>query len=251
MAYDGLTAFRGETPVILTRAAYPGSQKYGALVWSGDIPSTFESLAAQVRTGLNMAMCGIPWWNTDIGGFWGGDTTSDEFRELIVRWFQYGVFSPVMRLHGSRIRHGEKKRDVKEATGDPNEIWSFGERNYKILKDLIFLRERLRPYIEKQMLTASEKGWPVMRPMFFEYPEDEVCYTLGEQYMFGDEILFAPIVNRGQTKKRVYLPRGEWILTKNGKNYPAGWHEITAELDEFIAFVKPGSAVLACFRSTE
>ncbi len=247
MAYEGLTALRDEVPVTLTRAAYLGSQKYGALVWSGDIPSTFESLASQVRTGLNMAMCGIPWWNTDIGGFWGGDTTSDEFRELIVRWFQYGVFSPVMRLHGSRPRHGEKKRDVKEATGDPNEIWSFGERDYPILKDLIFLRERLRPYIEEQMQIASEKGWPVMRPMFFEYPEDEVCYTLGEQYMFGDEILFAPIVNRGQTKKRVYLPQGEWVLTKDGRIYSAGWHEISAELDEFIAFVKPGTAVLACF----
>ena len=86
-----------------------------------------------------------------------------------------------------------------------------------------------------------------MRPMFFEYPEDEVCYTLGEQYMFGDEILFAPIVNRGQTKKRVYLPQGEWVLTKDGRIYSAGWHEISAELDEFIAFVKPGTAVLACF----
>ena len=247
MAYEGLAPILGEAPVTLTRAAYLGSQKYGALVWSGDIPSTFESLASQVRTGLNMAMCGIPWWNTDIGGFWGGDTESDEFRELIVRWFQYGVFSPVMRLHGARIRHGEKKRDVKEPTGDPNEIWSFGERNFPILKDLVLLRERLRPYIEKQMLIASRKGWPVMRPMFFSYPGDEVCYTLGEQYMFGGDILFAPIVNRGQTKKRVYLPQGEWILTKDGKTYPAGWHEITAEIHEFIAFVKPGSEALACF----
>ena len=247
MAYEGLAPILGEAPVTLTRAAYLGSQKYGALVWSGDIPSTFESLASQVRTGLNMAMCGIPWWNTDIGGFWGGDTESDEFRELIVRWFQYGVFSPVMRLHGARIRHGEKKRDVKEPTGDPNEIWSFGERNFPILKDLVLLRERLRPYIEKQMLIASRKGWPVMRPMFFSYPGDEVCYTLGEQYMFGGDILFAPIVNRGQTKKRVYLPQGEWILTKDGKTYPAGWHEISAEIHEFIAFVKPGSEALACF----
>ena len=246
MAFDGFARL-GQVPVTLIRAAYLGSQKYGALVWSGDIPSTFESLASQVRTGLNMAMCGIPWWNTDIGGFWGGDTESDEFRELIVRWFQYGVFSPVMRLHGARIRHGEKKRDVKEPTGDPNEIWSFGERNFPILKDLVLLRERLRPYIEKQMLIASRKGWPVMRPMFFSYPGDEVCYTLGEQYMFGGDILFAPIVNRGQTKKRVYLPQGEWILTKDGKTYPAGWHEITAEIHEFIAFVKPGSEALACF----
>ena len=246
MAYDGFQKM-GKVPVILTRAAYLGSQKYGALVWSGDIYSDFESLSEQVKAGLNMSMCGIPWWNTDIGGFWGGDTQTDEFRELIVRWFQYGVFCPVMRVHGNRNRHGEKKRDVKEPTGDPNEIWSFGERNFEILRDLVLLRERLRPYIEKQMQTASEKGYPVMRPMFFDYPEDEICYTLGEQYMFGDDILFAPVVNRGQTKKEVYLPEGEWVLTKSGETYGKGWHTVSAEIDEFVAFVKKGADVLGCF----
>lgn len=246
MAYDGFQKM-GKVPVILTRAAYLGSQKYGALVWSGDIYSDFESLSEQVKAGLNMSMCGIPWWNTDIGGFWGGDTQTDEFRELIVRWFQYGVFCPVMRVHGNRNRHGEKKRDVKEPTGDPNEIWSFGERNFGILRDLVLLRERLRPYIEKQMQTASEKGYPVMRPMFFDYPEDEICYTLGEQYMFGDDILFAPVVNRGQTQKEVYLPEGEWVLTKSGKTYGKGWHTVRAEIDEFVAFVKKGADVLNCF----
>ncbi|MBR0540787.1 MAG: hypothetical protein IJK26_01115 [Clostridia bacterium] len=246
MAYDGFQKM-GKVPVILTRAAYLGSQKYGALVWSGDIYSDFESLSEQVKAGLNMSMCGIPWWNTDIGGFWGGDTQTDEFRELIVRWFQYGVFCPVMRVHGNRNRHGEKKRDVKEPTGDPNEIWSFGERNFGILRDLVLLRERLRPYIEKQMQTASEKGYPVMRPMFFDYPEDEICYTLGEQYMFGDDILFAPVVNRGQTQKEVYLPEGEWVLTKSGETYGKGWHTVSAEIDEFVAFVKKGADVLGCF----
>ena len=245
-AYDGFTAM-GETPVTLIRAAYLGSQKYGALVWSGDIPSTFESLKEQVMAGLNISMCGIPWWNTDIGGFWGGDTQSEEFRELIVRWFQYGVFSPVMRVHGNRNRHGEKKRDVKEPTGDPNEIWSFGERNHKILKDLVLLRERLRPYIEKQMETASEKGWPIMRPMFFEYPDDENCYALGTQYMFGDDIIFAPIVNRGETEKTVYLPEGKWVLAKNKEVYTQGFHTVHAGIDEFIAFVKEGKEVLDCF----
>ncbi|MBE6827653.1 MAG: hypothetical protein E7514_03435 [Ruminococcaceae bacterium] len=246
MAYDGFTKM-GEVPVILTRAAYLGSQKFGSLVWSGDIPSTFESLAEQVKTGLNISVCGIPWWNTDIGGFWGADTTSDEFRELIVRWFQFGVFSPVMRVHGNRNRHGEKKRDVKEPSGDPNEIWSFGESNFPILKDLVLLRERLRPYIGKQMQIASEKGYPVMRPMFFDWPDDEVCYTLGEQYMFGDDILFAPIVNRGQTEKQVYLPEGSWIRTGTNEKYAPGLHTVSAKTDEFIAFVKEGADVLNCF----
>jgi alpha-D-xyloside xylohydrolase len=246
MAYDGFTEM-GETPVILTRAAYIGSQKFGSLVWSGDIYSDFESLSEQVKAGLNMSVCGIPWWNTDIGGFWGGDTQTDEFRELIVRWFQYGVFCPVMRVHGNRHRHGEKKRDVKEPSGDPNEIWSFGERNFEILKELVLLRERLRPYIEKHMKIASEKGYPVMRPMFFDFPEDEICYTLGEQYMFGDDILFAPIVNRGQTEKEVYLPEGKWVLTKTKEVYGGGWHKINAEINEFVAFVKEGADVINCF----
>ena len=246
MAHEGFSRL-GKVPVTLIRAAYLGSQRFGALVWSGDIPSTFESLSAQVKAGLNMAVCGIPWWNTDIGGFWGADTQSEYYRELIVRWFQYGVFSPVMRLHGNRNRHGEKKRDVKEPTGDPNEIWSFGEENYPILKDLVLLRERLRPYIERQMQTAAEKGWPVMRPMFFEFPEDEVCYTLGEQYMFGDDVLFAPIVNRGQTEKRVYLPEGKWVLTRTGEVYAPGWHTIHVQIDEFVAFVKDDAEVLRCF----
>ena len=86
-----------------------------------------------------------------------------------------------------------------------------------------------------------------MRPMFFDFPDDENCYRLGEQYMFGDDILFAPIVDRGQTKKQVYLPKGKWILTKNQKEYGEGRHEITAEIDEFIAFVKHGAEVLKCF----
>ncbi len=247
MAYEGFKSISNDEPVTLTRCAFLGSQKYGALVWSGDIESTFESLSMQVKAGLNMAMCGIPWWNTDIGGFYGADTTSDEFRELIVRWFQYGVFSPVMRLHGNRNRHGEKKRDVKEPTGDPNEIWAFGEENYKVLKDLIFLRERLRPYIEKHMKIAAEKGHPVMRPMFFDFPDDEICYTLGEQYLFGDEIIFAPIVNRHQTEKEVYLPSDGWVLTKDKKTYSKGFHKIKAETHEFIAFVKGSSDLIGIF----
>lgn len=246
MAYDGFKSISDDEPVTLTRCAYLGSQKFGSLVWSGDIPSTFYSLSCQVKAGLNMAMCGIPWWNTDIGGFYGGDTTSEEYKELIVRWFQYGVFSPVMRIHGNRNRHGEKS-DLKEPSGDPNEIWSFGEENFKILRELVFLRERLRPYIERHMKIASELGYPIMRPMYFEYPDDDVCYQTGEQYMFGEDIIFAPIVNKGQTIKKVYLPKGEWILTKDKKEYSSGWVEIEANIDEFVAFVKKGADVINCF----
>lgn len=247
LAYDGMKEIGRDDIITLTRAAYTGAQRFGALVWSGDIRSDFDSLTEQVKSGLNMSMCGIPWWNTDIGGFYAGDIESEEFRELIVRWFQYGVFSPVMRLHGSR-NGADRSRDIKEPTGGDNEIWSFGEKNLPILSELIKLRYRLIPYIAKQMDIASKEGIPVMRPMFLEFPEDKLCYETGDQYMFGEDILFAPITTQGQTCRRVYLPEGRWILTKDKSLYNGGqWVEITAEIHEFIAFVKDGAEVISVF----
>lgn len=182
-----------------------------------------------------------------IGIFFVGDIESDEFRELIVRWFQYGVFSPVMRLHGSR-NGADRTRDIKEPTGGDNEIWSFGEKNLPILADLIHLRNRLIPYITKQMDIASKEGIPVMRPMFLEYPEDEVCYKTGDQYMFGEDILFAPISKRGQMVRKVYLPKGRWILTQNNLLFEGSqWVEVHADISEFIAFVKEGAEVMEVF----
>nr|WP_296481053.1 TIM-barrel domain-containing protein [uncultured Acetatifactor sp.] len=247
LVYDGMKADGREDIVTLSRCAYPGAQRFGTLVWSGDIPSTFESLADQVKSGLNMAMCGIPWWTTDIGGFYGGHIETEYFRELIVRWFQYGLFCPVMRLHGSRAGRDNTKAIIEPSGGD-NEIWSFGEENFETIKELILLRERLRPYLRKHMDRASEKGIPVMRPMFFDFPEDEVCYGLGEQYMFGEDILFAPIVRQGERAKKVYLPEGNWILTRDREVYAGGeWAEVSAQLNEFIAFVREGSDVIDLF----
>ncbi|MCR2048842.1 hypothetical protein NSB25_16350 [Acetatifactor muris] len=247
LVYDGMKADGREDIITLSRCAYPGAQRFGTLVWSGDIPSTFESLADQVKSGLNMAMCGIPWWTTDIGGFYGGHIETEYFRELIVRWFQYGLFCPVMRLHGSRAGRDNTKAIIEPSGGD-NEIWSFGEENFETIKELILLRERLRPYLRKHMDRASEKGIPVMRPMFFDFPEDEVCYGLGEQYMFGDDILFAPIVRQGERAKKVYLPEGNWILTRDREVCAGGaWAEVSAQLNEFIAFVREGSDVIELF----
>lgn len=249
--YDGLKAEGEEEIAILTRAAFIGSQKFGAIVWNGDIGSNFSALRQSVVSGLSVAMCGIPWWNSDIGGFWGGDIESDYFRELIVRWFQFGLFCPVMRLHGSRMKtKGQVDRHpgVKEASGGDNEIWSFGERNYEIIKSLIELRERLKPYILNAMNEASEKGTPVMRPMFFDFYSDPVCYELDDQYMFGPDILFAPITEQGQTARSVYLPEGEWVRTTDKSVHSGGGRiECTAEINEFIAFVRKDADVLSCF----
>lgn len=249
--YDGLKSENEEEIISLTRAAYPGSQRFGSLVWNGDIPSTFDALRQSVTSGLSMAMCGIPWWNSDIGGFHSGDIESDYFRELIVRWFQFGLFSPVMRLHGARKKTAsqvDRHPGVKETSGGDNEIWSFGDRNYPILKRLIELRERLKPYIIKYMDIASETGSPIMRPMFYDYYQDDICYTLDDQYMFGEDILFAPIMEQGVTKRSVYLPEGNWINVNDKCTYTGGkMLTATAEIHEFIAFVKEGSEVLTVF----
>ncbi|MDO4563568.1 MAG: glycoside hydrolase family 31 protein [Clostridia bacterium] len=247
MVYDGMKSIGREDIVTLTRCAYLGSQKFGALVWSGDIPSTFESLSDQVKSSLNMAMCSIPWWTTDIGGFYGGDTRTDYFRELIIRWFQYGVFCPITRLHGVRAKTKES-RDIIEPTGGDNEIWSFGDEAAATLKKLISLRCALRPYVLKHMRIASEIGCPVIRPMFFDFPDEEVCYSLGGQYMFGSDILFAPITQQGQTEKEVYLPKGRWVFTRDKKIYEGGKSYLMhAETDEFIAFTAEGAEILGVF----
>ncbi|HKM34343.1 MAG TPA: TIM-barrel domain-containing protein [Lachnospiraceae bacterium] len=240
--YDGLKEQGEEDVIILTRAAYPGSQKFGSLVWNGDIASSFEALRMSVKSGLSMAMSGIPWWNSDIGGFHSGDIQSDYFKELVVRWAQFGLFSPVMRLHGSRLRTPNqpvRHPGVKERSGGDNEIWSFGERNYEILKKLVLLRERLETYICHHMEVAASEGKPLMRPMFFDYYEDEICYTLEDQYMFGEDILFAPITEQGCTERRVYLPEGRWCDVNTGEVYAGNqWLTCHATLEQFIAFVK-------------
>lgn len=249
MAYDGLKA-AGETEILtLTRAAYAGSQKFGAAVWNGDIKSDWKSLRQSVTSGLSMAMCGIPWWTTDIGGFWGGDTEDADFRELIVRWFQFGLFCPIMRLHGARARlKGQIDRHpgIIEPSGGPNEIWSFGEEDYRIIAKLIETREKLRPYIMQHMDEASRTGTPIMRPMFFNYSDDPACYELEDQYLFGRDILFAPILHPGQTARNVYLPKGSWVSVSDGKTFEGPQTVSTgARLDQYIAFVRKGSEVLS------
>ncbi|MFC1959706.1 TIM-barrel domain-containing protein [Chloroflexota bacterium] len=225
--YEGLKAEGEEDVITLCRAGWLGSQRFAASIWSGDIDSTFESLQDQVRAGLNMALSGIPWWNTDIGGFKYGDIETDYFRELIVRWFQFGVFCPVTRLHG--VREPFDLLGNPRGTGNDNEVWSFGETAYEILKDYLFLRERLRPYILDQMSVAHEKGHPVMRPLFFDFEDDSGCIAVDDQYMFGPEIMVAPVLSQGEEKRSVYLPAGvSWTDAWTGEVFEGG-QSITAE----------------------
>lgn len=245
--YEGMRA-GGETEIVtLSRSAWAGSQRYGAAIWSGDIASTFEALQAQVRAGLNMALSGIPWWTTDIGGFHGGDIRTPYFRELIVRWFQYGVFCPIFRLHGHRLPIDRPL----PASGADNEIWSFGDEAYTVLRDLLLLRERLRPYIHDQMQIASQKGLPPMRPLFLDFANDPQCEAIDDQFMFGPEILVAPVLHEGQRERKVYLPGGtEWVEAQTGAEYPGGrWIFAHAPLDTIPVYLKVGSGLRAVFHS--
>ena len=238
--YEGMREAGAPTVLNLCRSAWAGSQHYGAAVWSGDIESTFEALQVQVRAGLNTALSGIPWWTTDIGGFYGGDIESPSFRELLIRWFQYGVFCPIFRLHGYR----NPERDVASMidTGGPNEVWSFGEQAYAIIKDLLFLRERLRPYISQQMKLAQEKGIPPMRPLFFDFPADARCYTVEDQFLFGPDLLVAPVLSEGARSREVYLPAGtNWTDAWSGQ-VVAGGELVTADapLERIPVYVREG-----------
>lgn len=243
--FEGMKGESEEEVVNLVRCAWLGSQRFGVVVWSGDIPSTFESLQKQIKAGLNMAVCGIPWWTTDIGGFYGGDPESPSFRELIVRWFQFGVFCPIFRLHGFRLPYPKdpSRCPAEELTGGPNEVWSFGEEAYKIIRELLFLRERLKPYIFEGMKQAHEEGIPFMRPLFFDFPKDREAYRVEDEYLFGPDLLVAPVAEEGIRTRSVYLPKGaRWRDPYTDIVYEGGqWLEIDAPLERIPLFLRDGA----------
>ncbi|MCX5240335.1 family 31 glucosidase [Streptomyces prunicolor] len=245
---EGLQQGGDERPFSLVRSAWAGSQRYGAALWSGDIRPTFESLAQQVRAGLNVAMSGIPWWNTDIGGFGGGgDPTDPAYQEVMVRWFQYGTFSPVMRLHGDRQPNWPTFS--ADMTGGPNEVWSYGQEAYPILSAHLHLRERLRPYLLELAEATHRTGAPVMRPLFFDFPDDEHAWSVDDQFLLGPDVLVAPVTEAGARVRAVYLPAGaRWTDTVNGELHEGGTTlEVPAPLERIPVFVREGAAVATAF----
>jgi alpha-D-xyloside xylohydrolase len=241
--YEGMREAGEAEIVLLIRSAWAGSQRYGTLLWSGDIPATFESLAVQVRAGLNVALSGIPWWTTDIGGFHGGDPRDPDYRELLVRWFQYGVFCPITRLHGDRE---PRQLFSTYMTGGPNEVWSYGEEAYEILAAQLWLRERLKPYLLRQMEVAHREGLPPMRPLFVDFPDDPGAWQVDDQFLLGPDLLVAPVTAGGVRERKVYLPAGtDWRDAWTGTRH-AGGAEVTAAapLDRIPVFVRNGSSVI-------
>ena len=244
---EGMANAGQEPTVLLCRSAWAGSQRYGAAVWSGDIPATWQSLRLQVRAGLNIAISGIPWWTTDIGGFHGGDPSDPAYQELIVRWFQYAVFCPLFRLHGDRQ---PRVPTGFEMTGGPNEAWSYGDAAFPRIAAALRLRERLRPYIHQQMRVASRQGIPPMRPLFVDFPHDPGAWQVEDQFLFGPDLLIAPVLEPGTDVRDVYLPVGRaWIEAGTGDRHDGGSAiRVSLSPDRIPVFVTEGSEVLDVVR---
>lgn len=244
--YDNLTQ-EGETEIVsLSRCAWAGSQKYGSLVWSGDIDSKFDVLARQIVAGQQIGIAGIPWWNTDIGGFFTSNPQSPEFKNLLVRWFEYGAFCPVMRLHGDRANDyiPEKADGTKLLfSGQPNEIWSYGKRVERILTKYIQIRNTMKPYTKQLFEQAHKYGDPIIRTLFYEFPDDENCWSISDEYMYGGDMLVAPITEQFSTKRTVYLPNGaRWQSAINGETYEGGQTvKVNASLDQIPVFLRNGN----------
>jgi alpha-D-xyloside xylohydrolase len=240
--HDGMAAEGQDEIVSLCRSAWAGSQRYGAAVWSGDVDSTFEDLRRQIPAGLNLGLSGIPWWTTDIGGFKGGDVGSPSFRELLVRWFQFGVFSPLCRLHGFRQ---PGTMSGAEQTGAPNELWSFGAEVYEILRRWLGLREHLRPYVLDAMRAAHTDGLPPMRPLLLSFPHDGLCWDIADQFLLGDDLLVAPVITEAARERKVYLPAGaDWRDAWTGESRSGGqWLTATAPLETIPVYVRDGGSI--------
>ena len=242
--WDGQTAAGQKDICNLIRCAWAGSQKYGVVLWSGDIIGNFETLRDQFAAGLNVSLAGIPWWTTDIGGFF-VDVTAPGHKELLIRWFEWATFCPVLRLHGDKGPCESAPLDDRDwgggfcHTGRDNELWSYGEDVYEILKHYVAVREQMKPYLKEVMREASENGSPVMRAMFYEFPDDPMCWEADEQYMFGSRYLVAPVLYAGMAERDVYLPAGKWKNIATGEEL-AGGQKVTvaAPLEAIPVFEK-------------
>ena len=214
--YEELKADGTKDILSLVRCGWVGSPKYGALIWSGDIDCSFPQMKRQIANGINMGIAGIPYWISDTGGFEGGNINDPAFHELLVRWYQWAVFTPVLRMHGDRQpNRGVLVKDKDHGggicpSGAANELWSYGEENYKIFVKYLNIRHSLKEYIKKTAKQAEATGLPMIRAMFLEFPQDPAAWELADQYMFGEEYLVAPVTEYGARERSVYLPAGRW-----------------------------------------
>jgi len=252
--YEGFRRDFGDSRrvMILARAAYTGAQRNGTVFWSSDIQATWDMLKRSVPAGLNFAATGLPYWDTDIAGFFaptlpadyhaahkplidGSDAVDnianyEDYPELFVRWFEWGAFQPVMRAHGER-KH--------------NEVWAYGKQAEPILAKYLRLRYTLLPYTYSAAYKSYQTGAPYMRALFMDFPNDPKAVNIADEYMYGPAFLVAPVTEQGATKRTVYLPAGcDWYNNWTNERMRGGQTiEADAPIDALPLFVRAGSIV--------
>ncbi|MGA2443402.1 MAG: TIM-barrel domain-containing protein, partial [Tepidisphaeraceae bacterium] len=216
--------------LILTRSAYAGQQRNAAITWSGDIHGHWDVFAKQIPAGINFCLAGIPYWNTDIGGFFGSKPADPAYRELFTRWFQFGAFCPMFRVHG---------------TDQPKEIWRFTDDTSKILLNYDLLRYRLLPYVYSVAWSVTHDDSTMMRGLVLDFRDDPKTYNIPDQYMFGPAIMVNPVTTPGAATRPVYLPADNvWFDFWTGKSLPGGQTiAALAPIQTIPLFVRAGSII--------
>ena len=207
--------------IIWARSAWAGSQRY-PLHWGGDSMTSDIGMASTLRGGLSFGLSGFTFWSHDIGGFM-GKTTED----LYARWLPFGLLTSHSRSHGF----------------PPREPWEFGEAFTDAFRRAVEMRYRLMPYIYAQARDSSARGLPMLRALFVEFPEDPGSWGVEDEYLFGSDILVAPLLEGGTRSRDVYLPPGNWIDYQTGRAFPAGWHRIDAGAIPVVMLVRDGAAI--------
>jgi alpha-D-xyloside xylohydrolase len=218
--YEGLKACGQHEPFILTRCAYPGIQRYGAAVWSGDVGNDWETLRRQITAGLGVQAAGMPWWTYDAGGFFRPQNQYQDqaYIDRMLRWIELSVYLPLMRVHGYMSN---------------TEPWNYGKEAQAIIANCIKEREALRPYIEECARRVSEEGYTLMRPLVFDFADDPQALAQKYEYMFGPKLLISPVTEPDVTEWKTYLPktRGRWRDRHSGKYYEGG-QTVTTQIDK-------------------
>ena len=214
---------------ILSRSAFAGSQRNAVAVWSGDVNSDWVFFRRQIPAGLNYSLSGLPYWTTDIGGFVSGDPDDPAYRELFVRWFQFGTFNPILRVHGTR-------------SNDQNELWSYGPEAQKILASFDRLRYRMLPYIYSLAWKTTSEGYTPMRALVMDFRGDVRAANVADQFMFGPALMVSPVTEPGATGRRVYLPAGQWYDFWSGIPIEGGRAvDVPTPLDRIPLHVRAGT----------
>ena len=229
--YEGLRHDAPERePMILTRCGFPGIQRYGAAMWSGDVGNDWESFRRQITAGLGMQAAGIPWWTYDAGGFFRPQNqyTDSAYIERMLRWIETSVYLPLMRVHGYMSN---------------TEPWNYGSEAQAIISDCLKERYRLKPYIDSCAVAIAEQGSTLMRPLVFDFADDPEALKQKYEYMFGPALLISPVTEPEVTAWQTYLPKNEegWYDYHTGQHYPGGQYVTTAVTKAYIpVFIRAG-----------